>query len=201
MPFLRTSLATSFLFFLTVTASFCAEFGLVAASRVMNPPKENNMVLVVYYSRTGNTQKVAEDIARRLHADSERVTTPNNYEGLFGLYRGVRDAIKRRPVLINPMVKDPAGYGLVVIGTPIWGKEASLPMKTWLRQYGGKLPARVAYFCTAAGDPAQEHCFESMQSLTGKQPIATLGLQSSLLKASKKDIYEKRLSDFLAALK
>ena len=30
-------------------------------------------ILVIYYSRTGNTKKVAEDLARKLHADIEEV--------------------------------------------------------------------------------------------------------------------------------
>lgn len=58
------------------------------------------MALVVYYSRTGRTKKVAQDIATRLNADIEEIIPERNISGLFGLITLIMDAIKKRSMPI-----------------------------------------------------------------------------------------------------
>ena len=44
--------------------------------------------LVVYYSRSGTTAKLAERIAEELSADKERINCTKSYDGFWGYLRG-----------------------------------------------------------------------------------------------------------------
>ena len=50
-------------------------------------------VLVVYYSRTGNTRFVAEAVAQSLEADIEEIKDGKNRMGIFGFLRCGYEAI------------------------------------------------------------------------------------------------------------
>jgi len=78
-------------------------------------------VLVVYYSRTGATRRLAEALANALQADIEPITDRENRSGIFGYLRSVAESLQKRGASITPMNTDPASYDLVVVGTPVWG--------------------------------------------------------------------------------
>ena len=60
-------------------------------------------VLVVYYSRTGNTRFVAEAIAQSLEADIEEIKDGKNRMGVFGfLRRGYEAIFKNLQILKCP---------------------------------------------------------------------------------------------------
>lgn len=52
---------------------------MVAASCGPKKPK----ALVLYYSQTSNTKAVAQEIAKRMHADLEDIVVVNPYDGDF----------------------------------------------------------------------------------------------------------------------
>jgi len=52
-------------------------------------------ILVVFYSRSGNTKKVATDIASALGADLEEIVEKKNRQGNLGWLSGGRDAMKK----------------------------------------------------------------------------------------------------------
>ena len=51
--------------------------------------------LVVYYSRTGNTERVAKDVAARLGADLERIVDKASRLGFTGYLRAVYDSARK----------------------------------------------------------------------------------------------------------
>ncbi|MHB9155725.1 MAG: flavodoxin family protein [Endomicrobiales bacterium] len=93
---------------------------------------DGKKILVVYYSRTGTTGRVAKDIAARLDADIEKITDLKKRSGAAGrLYAG-RDAVRRSTTEIGPVEKNPADYDLTVIGTPIWAGNMTSAVRTYL---------------------------------------------------------------------
>ena len=135
--------------------------------------RESNM-LVIYYSRTGTTVKVAEAIAQATGADIERLVDTVDRAGAWGFLRSLRDAIGHRGTTLQPLGIDPTEYELVVIGTPDWGRSVSAPTRTFLETYRGRL-RQVAFFLT---DGKSDHAgiFREMASLAGKEPVASLGI-------------------------
>jgi flavodoxin len=110
--------------------------------------------LVVYYSRTGNARFVAETIAAEIGADIEEIIDLKKRGGAFGFLIGGFDAWRGKLTEIAPANKSPAGYDLVVIGTPVWGGRPTPAIRTYLKQndLSGK---KVAVFFARGGKKPQ----------------------------------------------
>ena len=76
-------------------------------------------VLVVYYSRSGVTARVARSLAARLGADVEEIVDRSDRSGPSGFVRSLIDALLERPAKINAVKHAPSAYELVVIATPV----------------------------------------------------------------------------------
>jgi flavodoxin len=59
--------------------------------------REKMKALVIYYSLSGNTQKVAEGIANTLKADINRLEDRQSRTGLFGMLRTMYQVLFSRP--------------------------------------------------------------------------------------------------------
>src|SRR5512136_2440098 len=112
---------------------------------------EARKILVVYYSRSGNTQRLCEDVAKELGADIEGIQDVKSRKGLFGWLRSGSEASRRKLPEIRPFGKDPAQYDLVVLGTPVWAGVMASPLRTWLNANKAKLKA-VAFLTTSGSD-------------------------------------------------
>ena len=74
-----------------------------------------NSPLVVYYSRTGNTRKLAKIIAEKLKADIEEIEDSTSRSGPLGWLRAGRDAGLKSLTKLKPLKKDPSNYDMVII--------------------------------------------------------------------------------------
>jgi predicted metal-binding protein len=137
-------------------------------------------VLIVYYSRTGNTEAVANGLARASGADLEAVISANDRRGLIGYLWSGYEAMSEREGQIHPPKHSPKNYDIVLLGTPTWGAALSSPVRTFLNRYAEVLP-EVGFFVTCGGR-GSERVLEQMQRLAGKVPLATLVLRECELK-------------------
>ncbi|MFO8016095.1 MAG: flavodoxin [Candidatus Woesearchaeota archaeon] len=133
--------------------------------------------LVVYFTRTGTTKKLAEQIAEGLRADSEEIIAEKDYSGPLGYMRAGLESTRKKHAGIDKPKKDPSKYDLVIIGTPIWGWNISSPVRAYLEQMKTKLKKpNLAFFCTEGGSGGKK-AFNAMESITGKNPKAVLELR------------------------
>jgi flavodoxin len=151
--------------------------------------------LVAYYSRSGNTRKLAQAIAKELGAEIEEITEPRDRAGVFGFLGAGMDATFKRATPILPFKADPSGYDLVVVGAPVWSFTVASPVRTFLEQFGKGLKA-VAFFCTVGGS-GQARAFREMERLAGKKPSATLAILEKELQGD----YGKKVREFADALR
>lgn len=140
-------------------------------------------ILIVFYSRTGTTGRVAEQLAAALHAPLLAIEEPHGRRGLSGYLRSAREAARRILPPILPPALDPADFDLVILGTPVWVGHVASPMRSFLQGYRSTL-RHVAFFCTCGGRGA-ERAFLDMQHLTGRPPEATLALTAADLRTGK----------------
>lgn len=148
--------------------------------------------LVVYYSRTGNTRKIAEELADALGCDVEEIIDTKKRSGIFGWLRSGRDASNKNLTVLKDTINDPSQYDLLIIGTPIWGGHVSTPVRTYIHQNQGNFNS-VAFFCTASGDKF-DGAFNDMKELCGAAPVETLGVSD---KEIKKGSYKTKIQDFM----
>ena len=135
--------------------------------------------LVVFYSRTNVTKKLAEDIAKQTDADIEEIKSKVNYQGKIGFARGGKDALSEKIIDIEALKYDPADYDMVYVGSPVWAGKASNPVITYLKQNEGKFK-NVKFFLTA-GSADNEKVFDQMEKYSIK-PEKTLLLVTKQVK-------------------
>jgi len=97
-------------------------------------------VLVVYYSRSGNTEAMAREIAQRLQADIIKLETKLYSLDFKGWFKANRDSRSKKNVDIRPEVVDLQRYRLIFLGSPIWWYRPAPPLWTFVEKndFGGK---------------------------------------------------------------
>ncbi|HYJ11929.1 MAG TPA: hypothetical protein VEX18_23050, partial [Polyangiaceae bacterium] len=78
----------------------------------MNQPASPK-VLVVYFSRTGSTRKVAEGIAHAADADLEELRESRSRRGLLGWLRSGYEGTYRLSSRPLPPLREPSNYQIV----------------------------------------------------------------------------------------
>jgi len=153
-------------------------------------------ILVAYYSRTGNTEKVAKALAAELGTEAalEKITEARNRDGLFGFLGAGMDATFQRSTPIEPPRTDLAAYDLVVVGTPVWNAHMSTPVLAYLKKQSGRLP-RTAFFMTCFG--RYKRTFETMGAVAGKTPLATMAVLNHELARGK---HRAKVREFVAKI-
>jgi flavodoxin len=152
-------------------------------------------ILTVYYSRSGNTRKVAEAISKAIISDLEDITEPRGRGGPIGWLRSGREATGEMTTSINQSKSDPASYDLLIVGTPIWGGKLSSPVRAYLTQVAGKTK-RIAYFVTMMGNE-DSVTYAAMEKIAGR-PLATLSVSQTELKNS---TYLNKVNKFVEILR
>ena len=128
-------------------------------------------IVVVYFSRSGTTAKLALELARKLDADVERVNSLASYKGARGYLKGVWQALRAAAPPVAP-ARDVTAYSLVVIGTPVWAGRLSPPMRSYLQSLGGRIERTAAFWVSGSGAPYQSIGAE-IARLTRCSPVAT----------------------------
>jgi len=153
-------------------------------------------ILVVYYSRTGLTKKVALQLAIELGAEAEEIIDKKNRAGVLNYMICGREAMKKILAEIESPKNDPTGYDLVLIGTPVWAGTMASPVRSYLSVQKDKLK-RVAFFVTQGGAGANR-TIDNMADLIGLKSAASLTVLS---KEVVKDDYREKLTQFISEIK
>lgn len=159
---------TIFVALITIfTLSACAQNGSDSQSPPATPLKENeanidenfkqtSKTLVVYFSRTNTTERVAEIIRTETGADifeiERKETYPDEYTPTTEVAKAEKEA-NARPELKTYLPKEVvAEYDTIFVGFPIWWGTAPMPVLSFLNFYD--LDGKTIYtFCTAASSP------------------------------------------------
>lgn len=147
--------------------------------------------LLAFYSWSGNTRMLAQRISTSMKCDVEEIYERKRRKGRIGfIMGGFEAALGLKPPIDEPK-KDPSGYDILIIGSPIWAGDISSPVRTYLSRAKGI--KRVAFFCTQGGtDPGK--AIKSLAKLCGKEPDAVLAVRE-------KDIPGAEIQGFLESIK
>jgi flavodoxin len=152
-------------------------------------------ILVIYFSRSGYTRRIAEELALRLGADCEAIRERTSRRGILGYWRSAREALRGATVEISPLAADPRDYRLVVLGSPVWAGNICSPMRACIYQQRRAF-AQLALFCTQGGSGAPK-VLRKMAALCNQAPVATAFFNDSGIDRGK---HGDQLEAFTAAL-
>lgn len=151
--------------------------------------KKAQNVLVLYYSQTQNTKKVAEEFASKLGADIEEIVAVNPYDGDFA--QTIERCLKEREEGVIPEIKPLKSkiseYDVIFIGYPVWFGTYAPPVITFLKDtdLSGK---KLVPFCTFGSGGLES----SMQDMAKAQPNAVImpgyGVRAARLDAAPSEI-------------
>jgi len=106
--------------------------------------------LVLYFSRSGNTRFVAEEIAKAAKADIEEIFEQKDRKGAIGYISAGKDAMMKKPSKIQPITTNVSEYDKIYIGQPVWGWTMVPALRAMLEEndFTGK---KIVLFCTMDG--------------------------------------------------
>lgn len=135
------------------------------------------LTLIVYYSRTGTTRRLADALAAELKADVSEIRCGRYRPGGLRYLRAGYDSVRGNLPPIEMPQKTPSEYDLVLIGAPVWTSYPALPIRAYLDN-SPELPTRIALFLTHGGHSPPEKAVEMMTSLLPRQIEAALALNA-----------------------
>lgn len=149
--------------------------------------------LVIYYSQTSNTKKVAQEIATKTGADVEEIVAVNPYNGDFQATIGRCQQEREQGIIpeINPIAANLADYDTIFIGYPVWFGTYAPPMAAFLKQadLSGK---KIVPFCTFGSGGLDS----SVKDLAKAQPKAEI-LPGYGVRAARMDAVAQEVDQFL----
>jgi len=152
-------------------------------------------ILIVYYSRTGLTRKLGEQLANTLSAQTEEIKDEVVRSGVIGYLRCGKEAVQEISPVILDSKNNPVDYDLVIIGTPVWAATMASPVRSYLIAQKDKFK-RVAFFATQGGEGANR-TVEKMAEVCGLKPVASLVATS---REVVKDNYGDKIEKFIKAI-
>ena len=152
--------------------------------------------LVVFYSRTGRTRRLARAIALSCGADIAEILDAKSRSGLLaGWWRSIREShSKQETPIIAPQVD--LGYDLVILGSPVWAGSMSSPVRTWLDLHRSGL-TQIAVFVTQGGRGGDKAVAE-IAELCQLVPVARLLLSARDFKSPR---CERAVAEFVEDLR
>lgn len=151
--------------------SFCGIMPAFGAEAVKATPGQTKKPLVVYYSETGHTKKIAEMIHNKVGGDILQILPekpyPKDYDTLVEqakqeLRQDARPAVKTKISNIDD-------YGVIFLGFPNWWSSMPMPVYTFVEQNG--LNGRTIVPFSTNGGGGLGHSIEDLKKLCPKSRV------------------------------
>lgn len=150
---------------------------------------EKTKTLILYYSQTGATKTVAEELQKQLGAEIDSVVAKESYgydyDATIGRWLKEReDSVK---VAIKPLNVNVNDYDTIYLGFPIWGGSYASPIATFLsdNSLAGKT---VITFATFGSGGIESATNDVIASQPGVNVIEGYGVRNARLTASSEEI-------------
>ncbi len=127
-------------------------------------------VLVVYFSRSGHTENMAFEIARRFDADIISIKADAYSLTLGGWNNAAKDARGHSVTPIRPETVDLSNYRLIILGSPIWLFRPAPPLWAFVDQndFSGKPVVLFNTFNSRFKDNMMQEFFDLVEAKGGQ---------------------------------
>ncbi|GAA0178039.1 flavodoxin [Clostridium sediminicola] len=144
--------------------------------------------LVIYYSRSGKTKKVAESIAKKLHADLQQIIDNKKRSGLFGFICSGRDAMNENLADIQEIHVNINDYDKIIIGTPVWASRIATPVLEFIKKQKNNIKEYSLFY--TQGGPGDNKIESQLDKYLNTKPEIIVGIVG---KDFKENTYEEKL--------
>ena len=145
--------------------------------------------LVLYYSETGTTKAVAEELQKQLGADIEVIEPVEPYSGDFQktMQRGQREMQSGETPAIKPLKKNIGNYDVIFLGYPIWFGTYAMPIATLVKEndFAGKT---IVPFCTFGSGGLNTSSDALKKALPKAKVVTGYGVRTARVAAAAKEL-------------
>lgn len=159
-----------------------AAVALAACTSTSKPAESSDSepkVLVLYYSQTGATQAVAEELSSQLCADIEAIQAETPYDGDFQqtIERSRQEMESGQLPALQPLQANVSDYDLIFLGYPVWFGTCALPVQSLLQtqSFEGK---QVVTFCTFGSGGLQSSTADVRAALPQAEVVEGYGVRT-----------------------
>lgn len=107
-------------------------------------------ILIIFYSRLGNTRKIAFDISVRIESDIEEIIDYKKRNGIINNIIGILDASIKNKTQIKEINYNLENYDLIILGTPLWACKITPAIRTFLEKYQQNIKKIILFSTTCS---------------------------------------------------
>lgn len=135
--------------------------------------------LIIYYSESENTKKVAETLAYQLKCDIIRIKDMKKRSGILNKFNSSIDAFRENKTEIYPSNIDISAYDIIYIGTPTWASNPTPAIITLIDRLDlkGKDVVLFATMSSSGGKSTIKRMQEKVE-IRGARVIETFTLKT-----------------------
>ncbi len=134
--------------------------------------------LIVYYTRTGSNEGIAEYIQANIpHSQVAALTTEDDRSGFFGFITCMLDQWLDRDAPINDLSLKTSEKSVIVLCAPIWLQNLSSPARTFIKQVD--LKDKAVYLFITYGGRLKEKNQQSIEQWVKDQGVMLKGIYGS----------------------
>lgn len=161
------------------------------------------MILIVYYSLTGRTEKVINEISSRIECAVEKIIDKKRRKGFLGFLFSGRDALLERQTQIEKPATDLSKYNLIIVATPVWAGNITPALRTYLNLFKGKFK-KIAVVITSGGKSdigSDRKIVNKIKQAAGITPFSFARFSRNDFKVCNSSKYNEKLNFFIESLK
>lgn len=124
--------------------------------------------IVVYYSYSGNTKKIAVSLKNELVSEYEvdiveivALDEPDSF-----VRQCLRSLKKKQAQIKEDISFDVGAYALVALGTPVWAFGMAPALRTFIHKCSDFKLKDIIVFATYGSGVGKEHCLEEMAQIS-----------------------------------
>jgi len=154
--------------------------------------------LIVYYSFTGNTEKIASTLSGVLkdkgNAVTTRLTPLNETRGFF--IQCIQAALGMRAKLAKEIDSDISEFDLLCLGTPVWAFAPTPAMNTYIDNLKGAQGKTALIFTTFGSGTGVRKCVNAIKKRLKEKGVSSIKeFNIQMLKVSDEGYVRKRIED------
>jgi flavodoxin len=140
----------------------------------------SDKILVLYYSRTGNTRLCCEALQKSLGADLQEIRDCKGRSGGWGFFTGAIGSLFNVHTAIEPAHPDLSGYRNIIIASPIWTGTLSTAIRTLIDE--NRWDGKNVVLLTTTNAAEKEKYIEKSRARVAQRGARVLGYYQVVVK-------------------